>query len=130
MCGFAVYFDPEGAAPEAAWLSAASDALAHRGPDDSGCHIEPGLGMAFRRLSIVDVRYGAQPLTNEDGTVWIVYNGEIYNHGAVRRDLESLGHRFRTRSDTEAIVHAYEEWGPRCVDCRLDGFREPVGEAE
>jgi len=121
MCGFAVFFDPEGRTPEPAWLSAASDALAHRGPDDAGCHVEPGLGLAFRRLSIVDVRHGAQPLANEDSSVWIVYNGEIYNHRDVRRELESLGHRFRTQSDTEAIVHAYEQWGPACLD-RLRGM--------
>ncbi|HEY2956423.1 MAG TPA: asparagine synthase (glutamine-hydrolyzing) [Candidatus Eisenbacteria bacterium] len=121
MCGFAAYYDPEGRTPEAAWLNGASDALAHRGPDDAGCHVEPGLGLAFRRLSIVDVRTGAQPLANEDGSVWIVYNGEVYNHPDLRRELESLGHRFRTRSDTEAIVHGYEQWGPACLD-RLRGM--------
>jgi asparagine synthase (glutamine-hydrolysing) len=82
---------------------------------------EPGVGLAFRRLSIVDLAGGHQPLSNEDGTVWIVYNGEVYNHAELRSDLEARGHRFRTRSDTEAIVHAYEEWGEACVE-RLRGM--------
>jgi asparagine synthase (glutamine-hydrolysing) len=121
MCGFAAWFDPDGASPDPEWLSAAAGAMAHRGPDDSGFHSEPGLGFAFRRLSIVDVAGGAQPLPNEDGTVWIVYNGEIYNHAELRRDLEARGHRFRTRSDTECIVHGYEAWGEAVVT-RLRGM--------
>jgi asparagine synthase (glutamine-hydrolysing) len=115
MCGFAAWFDPEGGRPERAWLEAAADALAHRGPDDSGFHIEDGVGLAFRRLSIVDVAAGAQPLANEDGSVRIVYNGEIYNHAELRPELEGHGHRYRTHSDTETLVHAYEQWGDECV---------------
>ena len=121
MCGFAAWFDPDGRTPELDWLAGATEALAHRGPDDTGFHVEPGLGLAFRRLSIVDLASGGQPLSNEDGSVWIVYNGEIYNHAELRRELEALGHRYRTRSDTESIVHAYEEWGESCVT-RLRGM--------
>jgi asparagine synthase (glutamine-hydrolysing) len=121
MCGFAAWFDPEGGTPERDWLVRAAGLLAHRGPDDAGVLVEPGVGLAFRRLSIVDLAGGHQPLANEDGTVWIVYNGEVYNHADLRRDLEARGHRFRTRSDTEAIVHAYEEWGEACVE-RLRGM--------
>ena len=121
MCGFAAWFDPAGANPEPEWLAAAAGTLAHRGPDDSALHVEPGLALAFRRLSIVDLAGGAQPLANEDGTVWIAYNGEIYNHEALRRELEAKGHRYRTHSDTETIVHAYEEWGDACVE-RLRGM--------
>ena len=121
MCGFAAWFDPSGASPDRDALQAAAGELAHRGPDDAGFHLEPGLGLAFRRLSIVDVATGAQPLSNEDGSKWIVYNGEIYNHVALRRELEARGHRYRTRSDTETIVHAYEQWGDACVT-RLRGM--------
>jgi asparagine synthase (glutamine-hydrolysing) len=91
------------------------DVLAHRGPDGAGLHIDRHAALAHRRLSIVDLAGGHQPLSNEDGTVWVTYNGEIYNHASVRRDLEAAGHRYRTRSDTETIVHAYEEWGDDCV---------------
>ena len=115
MCGFAAFHHPEGLSPERAWLEGAATALRHRGPDDEGVHLEPGVGLAFRRLAIVDVAAGHQPLSNEDGTVWIAFNGEIYNHAELRRELESAGHRYRTHSDTETIVHAYEQWGPDCV---------------
>jgi asparagine synthase (glutamine-hydrolysing) len=121
MCGLAAFFHPDGAVPDRAWLEAAAHAIRHRGPDDAGFHDEPGAGLAFRRLSIVDVHTGHQPLGNEDGTVLIAYNGEIYNHLALRAELEARGHRYRTRSDTETIVHAYEEWGDDCVK-RLDGM--------
>ncbi|HYM80067.1 MAG TPA: asparagine synthase (glutamine-hydrolyzing) [Candidatus Limnocylindria bacterium] len=121
MCGFAAYFDPEGAIPESGWLAAAAENLAHRGPDDAGFLAESGIGLAFRRLSIVDLATGHQPLANEDGSIWIVFNGEIYNHTDLRRDLEARGHRYHTTSDTESIVHAYEEWGEDCVE-RLRGM--------
>ena len=71
--------------------------------------------LAHRRLSIVDLGTGQQPLSNEDGSVWIVFNGEIYNHAEIRQELEAHGHRYRTKSDTESIVHAYEQWGEDCV---------------
>jgi asparagine synthase (glutamine-hydrolysing) len=121
MCGFAAFFDPDGLRPDERWISAAARALTHRGPDDGGALIEDGVGLAFRRLSIVDLATGHQPLTNEDGTVWIVYNGEVYNHAELRRELEALGHRYRTNSDTESIVHGYEQWGERIVE-RLRGM--------
>jgi len=121
MCGFAAWFDPAGGRPDPRWLADAAAAIAHRGPDDDGSRIEDGVGLAFRRLSIVDLATGHQPLANEDGTVWIAYNGEIYNHAELRRDLEACGHRYRTTSDTETIVHAYEEWGEACVE-RLRGM--------
>ncbi|MFM7232454.1 MAG: asparagine synthase (glutamine-hydrolyzing) [bacterium] len=121
MCGFAAFHHPEGRTPEPAWLATAAAALRHRGPDDVGVHLEPGVGLAFRRLAIVDVGAGHQPLSNEDGTVWIAFNGEIYNHAALRAELERAGHRYRTHSDTETLVHAYEEWGPAFVQ-RLHGM--------
>ena len=91
------------------------DVLAHRGPDGEGLHTDEHAALAHRRLSIVDLAGGHQPLANEDGTIWITYNGEIYNHADVRPMLEAAGHRYRTKSDTETIVHAYEEWGDDCV---------------
>ena len=91
------------------------DILSHRGPDGAGTHADAHALLAHRRLSIVDLVGGHQPLSNEDGTVWVTYNGEIYNHADVRAALEGKGHRYRTKSDTETIVHAYEEWGDDCV---------------
>jgi asparagine synthase (glutamine-hydrolysing) len=91
------------------------DVITHRGPDEAGIHCDAQAALAHRRLSIVDLSTGQQPLSNEDGSVWVVFNGEIYNHAEVRRDLEAHGHRYRTRSDTETIVHAYEQWGEACV---------------
>ncbi len=91
-----------------------SDAIAHRGPDDDGKYLNGSVGLGFRRLSIIDLSGGHQPMANEDETVWIAYNGEIFNHAEHRAPLEARGHRFRTRSDTEAIVHLYEEHGSAC----------------
>jgi asparagine synthase (glutamine-hydrolysing) len=87
------------------------DVIRHRGPDDEGIHVEPGVGLGMRRLSIIDLSTGRQPIHNEDESVWVVFNGEIYNYRELRQALESAGHRFYTSSDTETIVHAYEEWG-------------------
>src|SRR5262245_47162084 len=97
------------------------DVLRHRGPDGEGLWTEGHVGLGFRRLAIIDVQGGAQPMSNEDGSVWVVFNGEIYNHARLRPWLESRGHRYRTRSDTETIVHLYEEEGERCVE-RLQGM--------
>jgi asparagine synthase (glutamine-hydrolysing) len=91
------------------------DILTHRGPDASGLYSDVCAVLAHRRLSIVDLSTGQQPLSNEDRTIWVAYNGEIYNHASVRKDLEARGHKYRTKSDTETIVHAYEEWGDDCV---------------
>jgi len=91
------------------------DILTHRGPDEHGLHCDAWAALAHRRLSIVDLSTGRQPLANEQNDIWVVLNGEIYNHAQVRRDLEAHGHRYRTKSDTETIVHAYEQWGDDCV---------------
>ena len=89
--------------------------IAYRGPDDDGFFVDGNVGLAMRRLSIIDIQAGHQPLSNEDGSVWIVFNGEIYNHRELRADLIARGHRYRTQSDTETIVHLYEEYGKNCV---------------
>lgn len=98
-----------------------SAAITHRGPDDEGILLLDGVGLGSRRLSIIDLEGGHQPIANEDETLWIVFNGEIYNHPELRQELIAAGHRFRTRTDTEAIVHGYEEWGDGCVE-RLNGM--------
>jgi asparagine synthase (glutamine-hydrolysing) len=97
------------------------DVLTHRGPDEAGLYVHAHAVLGHRRLSIVDLATGTQPLANEDETVWISFNGEIYNHADLRRELEAARHVYRTRSDTETIVHAYEEWGDACVE-RLRGM--------
>jgi asparagine synthase (glutamine-hydrolysing) len=89
--------------------------ITHRGPDDDGFFVDGNVGLGMRRLSIIDVQTGHQPLSNEDGSVWIVFNGEIYNHRELHTDLNASGHRYRTQSDTETIVHLYEEYGKNCV---------------
>lgn len=89
--------------------------IIHRGPDDAGSLISDGAGLAMRRLSIIDIKTGHQPLSNEDGSVWVVYNGEIYNHAELREKMLAHGHTYRTHSDTESIVHLYEEYGQDCV---------------
>ena len=122
MCGIAGWFHPTGARPfDPAVLRRMADALRHRGPDGDGYHQEPGVALAHRRLAIVDLAGGVQPMANEDGTVLVTFNGEIYNHELLRRELEALGHRFQTRSDTESIIHGWEEWGLGCLD-RLRGM--------
>ncbi len=117
MCGIAgiLHFDSSSHV-DAARLRRMRDVLTHRGPDDEGLLIDGPVGLAHRRLSIIDVAAGHQPMCNEDGTVWVVYNGEIYNHAALRPALEASGHRYRTRSDTETILHLYEEKGERLVE--------------
>lgn len=97
------------------------DAIAHRGPDAEGFLAEPGVGLVHRRLAIIDLAGGDQPISNEDGSIQVVFNGEIYNHRSLRRDLEARGHRFRSTSDTEVLVHLYEEMGEGLVD-RLRGM--------
>jgi asparagine synthase (glutamine-hydrolysing) len=91
------------------------DIISHRGPDEAGLHVDGAAALAHRRLSIVDLSTGQQPLWNEDGSIWVIFNGEIYNHADVRAELEAHGHIYRTKSDTETIVHAYEQWGDDCV---------------
>jgi asparagine synthase (glutamine-hydrolysing) len=115
MCGIAGILDLRGRPADPDLLARVSSCLAHRGPDEEGSHEAGYVALAQRRLAIVDLGTGQQPLSNEDGTVWVTYNGEIYNFRELRRELESRGHRFRTGSDTEVIVHAYEEDGAECV---------------
>jgi len=112
MCGIVGiynYFDGEPVNREL--LSSMALTIQHRGPDDDGFYIQGSLGLGMRRLSIIDIEGGHQPMSNEDGSVWIIFNGEIYNFSDLRRELQSKGHIFRTRSDTETVIHAYEEWG-------------------
>ena len=122
MCGIVgiVNLDPRETVDEAL-LKRMRHVLRHRGPDGEGLWTEGPVGLGHRRLAIVDVAGGQQPLPNEDESCWIVYNGEIYNHAALRPGLEARGHRYRTRSDTETIVHLYEEEQERCVE-RLRGM--------
>src|SRR5213593_78488 len=122
MCGIVgiVKLNPQETVDEVR-LKRMRDVLRHRGPDGEGLWIEGPVGLGMRRLAIVDVAGGRQPMANEDGTAWIVYNGEVYNHAALRPGLEQRGHSYRTRSDTETILHLYEEEGERCVE-RLQGM--------
>jgi asparagine synthase (glutamine-hydrolysing) len=122
MCGIAGIASLDGRAPvDRSRLTHMRDVLYHRGPDGEGLLLDGPVGLGHRRLAIVDVAGGHQPMANEDGTVWIVFNGEIYNHAALRPGLEARAHRYQTRSDTETILHLYEEEGERCVE-RLDGM--------
>jgi asparagine synthase (glutamine-hydrolysing) len=123
MCGIAgiVYPDPERPVDEER-LRRMAAAIRHRGPDDEGFWTGPGVGLAHRRLSIIDLSAaGRQPMCNEDGSVWLVFNGEIYNFPELRRELEQAGHHFRSQTDSEVIVHLYEEHGVDCVE-RLEGM--------
>jgi asparagine synthase (glutamine-hydrolysing) len=116
MCGIVGIFDTRGRREiSREILSRMNEAQHHRGPDEVGLHVEPGLGFGHRRLSIIDLSTGQQPLYNEDRSVVVVYNGEIYNYQSLMPELTALGYTFRTRSDTEVIVHAWEAWGPACV---------------
>src|SRR5215470_4467395 len=122
MCGICGIFHTERSQRvEKQPLARMNQRIVHRGPDDEGFFVAENIGLAMRRLSIIDVRTGHQPIANEEENVWIVYNGELYNHQELRKDLEARGHRYRTRSDTETIVHLYEEYGEACVS-RLRGM--------
>jgi asparagine synthase (glutamine-hydrolysing) len=116
MCGITGIFDTRGRREiDRVQLQRMNESQHHRGPDEGSIHIEPGLGLGHRRLSIIDVSTGQQPLFNEDGSVVVIYNGEIYNYQELMAELVALGHVFRTKSDTEVIVHAWETWGEDCV---------------
>jgi asparagine synthase (glutamine-hydrolysing) len=116
MCGICGILDFDRRQPvKAEALHSMNAQLAHRGPDDEGSYVSGSVGLAMRRLSIIDLPSGHQPVTNEDRTIWLVYNGEIYNHNELRERLLTQGHRFETRSDTEVIVHLYEQYGRECV---------------
>jgi len=124
MCGIAGMFGPEAAmTPDRrrGVLAEMCQVIEHRGPDDEGFHIDGGLAIGMRRLAIIDLFTGQQPITNEDGSIWIVFNGEIYNFQEIRADLLRRGHTFATGTDTEVIVHLYEDEGERCVE-RLRGM--------
>ena len=123
MCGISGLVSLDGdLSPEvSAAITPMTDRLYHRGPDGGGDFHAPWVALGHRRLAIIDRAGGEQPMPNEDRSVWIVFNGEVYNHRDLRRDLQARGHTFRTQSDTEAIVHAYEEYGDACVE-RLDGM--------
>ena len=112
MCGIAGYinFDPSRPADPVV-LRSMTDAIVHRGPDDEGFHVQGRVALGMRRLAIIDLETGQQPISNEDGTIWVVFNGEVYNYLDLRDDLLSRGHRFKSRSDTEVLVHLYEERG-------------------
>jgi asparagine synthase (glutamine-hydrolysing) len=115
MCGIAGFVQvTPGADP--AIVRRMTKSITHRGPDSSGHFEDPHVAMGMRRLSIVDLAGGDQPIPNEDASRWIIYNGEIFNHAALRPDLERRGHRYRTHADTETVLHAFEEYGPRCLD--------------
>ena len=117
MCGITGIFDTRASRPIAyEVLHRMNDAHLHRGPDEGSLHMEPGVGLGHRRLSVIDVATGQQPLFNEDHSVVIVFNGEIYNYQDLMAELKGLGHVFRTKSDTEVIVHAWEAWGEACVE--------------
>jgi asparagine synthase (glutamine-hydrolysing) len=122
MCGLVGMVAADNAPPPSRTrLQLAVRALNHRGPDDAGFHLGSAVALGSTRLSIVDLELGAQPMRNEDGSVVVVYNGEIWNHESLRRELELVGHRFGTRADTEVLVHAYEQWGDEFVS-RLHGM--------
>jgi asparagine synthase (glutamine-hydrolysing) len=120
MCGIAGIWHPDRRPVDAAALRRMTRALVHRGPDDEGYYEQPGIGLGHRRLSIIDLSTGQQPLCNEDGTVWVSFNGEIFNYVELRGSLVKRGHTFKTHSDTETIVHLYEEQGLDFVD-QLNG---------
>ena len=122
MCGIAgfIHKNPDQPASEPT-LRRMCDEITHRGPDEDGYFVKENVALGMRRLSIIDLKTGQQPIPNEDKSVWIVFNGEIYNFPELRAELEAKGHKFRTKTDTETIVHAYEEWGEDCPK-KLNGM--------
>jgi asparagine synthase (glutamine-hydrolysing) len=116
MCGICgIFYQDRTRRVDRSTLASMNRQITHRGPDDEGLFVDGNVGIAMRRLSIIDVKSGHQPLSNETGDVWIVYNGEVYNHQNSRKEMEARGHVYRTHSDTESIVHLYEEYGRDCV---------------
>src|SRR5438128_12041546 len=114
MCGIAGVYSPRGLVDEGV-VRAMTEAMHHRGPIEDGYFFRRHLGLGMRRLSIIDIEGGHQPLFNEDGTIAVILNGQIYNYREIRADLVKRGHAFRTESDTEVIAHLYEEMGEQCV---------------
>src|SRR3990172_4482248 len=121
MCGIVGIVAPDSSRAE---LERANDLLAHRGPDEAGTIVGGGAGIAARRVSIIDLTSGHQPISNEDNSLHLVCNGEIVNAPALRRQLEGKGHRFKTRTDIETILHSYEEWGGEAVTYLRGMFAE------
>ena len=115
MCGIVGFVKNNSHSAEREILERMNNCIVHRGPDDDGFYVNGSVGLAMRRLSIIDIAHGKQPIHNRDKTKWIVFNGEIYNFQELRTDLEKRGHKFYTNSDTEAIVHLYDEYGADCV---------------
>src|SRR5215472_7635558 len=115
MCGIVGWYSSQEVQDARVLLKRMLSALAHRGPDDEGLYFQGPIALGIRRLSIIDVQGGHQPISNEDRTIWVGLNGEIYNFQELRRELEAEGHVFATRTDTEVIVHAYEEWSDDCI---------------
>ncbi|MDI6752071.1 MAG: asparagine synthase (glutamine-hydrolyzing) [bacterium] len=115
MCGICGKLLLDGTTPKKDLILKMCDTIRHRGPDDEGVYIGKNIGLGHRRLSIIDLSTGHQPLSNEDDTIWIVFNGEIYNFQEIRPNLISRGHRFKTKTDTETVIHLYEEYGVDCV---------------
>src|SRR5579871_3530577 len=116
MCGIAGFLELTCRPPLRAEAEGMTARVRHRGPDGQGLHLEAPVALGHRRLSIIDLVSGAQPMSNEDDGVWVTYNGELYNFRELRDRLKAAGHTFRTASDTEVIVHAWEEWGEQCVE--------------
>src|SRR5436190_14005415 len=122
MCGIAGIYSTIGEPPDAGTLARMARAIAHRGPDGQRFYTDGGVGLAHLALRIIDLSDAAvQPMTNEDGTLWLIYNGEIYNYVELRPELEARGHKFHSRSDSEVVLHAYEEWGVDCLS-RFNGM--------
>src|SRR5947209_3630934 len=121
MCGIAGIYNPNGSQPiREEDLRQMLGMLRHRGPDQFGIYLDEQAGLGSARLSIIDLHTGQQPITNEDGTLWITFNGEIFNYRELRPELEGRGHRFTTLTDTDVVLHLYEEFGPKCLS-RLNG---------
>ena len=118
MCGFVGYYGPGG---DAAMLQGMNACQAHRGPDGEGTFVEGPVGLGHRRLSIIDIAHGQQPMSTRDGRYTIAYNGEVYNYLDLRAELEPLGHAFETDSDTEVVLAAFAQWGPQAFD-RFNGM--------
>src|SRR5262249_24395769 len=121
MCGIAGSVCFDGSPVDGLELARLTDAMIHRGPDGRGCRIQGRAGFGNRRLAVIDLETGEEPIVNEDESVWLTFNGEIFNFRELRAELEASGHRFRSRTDAEVVVHGYEQWGERCVE-RLRGM--------
>ena len=126
ICGIAT----TGGKPSSDLIRKMCSTIVHRGPDGEGVFVGPGVGLGMRRLAIIDLVSGDQPMANETGSVQVVFNGEIYNYRELRHDLQQSGHRFKTRSDTEIIPHLYEEHGPECLSYLRGMFAFAIYDSE